>query len=99
MPSQRSDSTSRRRRSIGQIADAYRTAHEIVSGAMALGVLAGGGYWLDKRLGWSPWLMLTGIVLGVLAAGASFVALLQRLDRESAIEKQRRAAERERESL
>ena len=32
-------------------------------------VFIAGGAWLDSRLGWSPWLLLTGVLLGVITAG------------------------------
>jgi hypothetical protein len=32
----------------------------------------GGGAWLDNRLGWSPWLMFVGILLGVATAAGLF---------------------------
>jgi hypothetical protein len=32
----------------------------------------GGGAWLDNKLGWSPWLLFAGIVLGVLISGGLF---------------------------
>jgi ATP synthase protein I len=33
----------------------------------------GAGYWLDRRLGTTPWLFLLGGVLGIAAAGVQFV--------------------------
>ncbi|OGR43021.1 MAG: hypothetical protein A2X35_04670 [Elusimicrobia bacterium GWA2_61_42] len=43
---------------------------------LAVAVLAGfwGGYWLDKKLGWAPWLMLGGAAAG-LAGGFYLVAM------------------------
>ena len=37
--------------------------------ACPLVVFIAGGAWLDSRLGWSPWLLLTGVLLGVIVAG------------------------------
>jgi hypothetical protein len=37
--------------------------------ACPLVVFIAGGAWLDGRLGWSPWLLLTGVLLGVITAG------------------------------
>ncbi|HET9493586.1 MAG TPA: AtpZ/AtpI family protein [Chloroflexia bacterium] len=37
--------------------------------ACPLVVFIAGGAWLDGQLGWSPWLLLTGVLLGVLTAG------------------------------
>ena len=85
----------RRRSRTGQIAQAYQTANEVVSGAMALGLLAGGGAWLDHRYGWSPVLTLTGAILGTVFAGASLRQLMRRLDQENARAKRRCAEDRE----
>lgn len=38
--------------------------------ACPLVVFIAAGAWLDARLGWSPWLMLTGVLLGMITAGA-----------------------------
>lgn len=35
----------------------------------------GSGAWLDNKLGWSPWLLFLGIVLGVASAGGLFYQL------------------------
>jgi hypothetical protein len=35
-------------------------------------VFIGGGAWLGNRLGWGPWLLLVGVVLGIASAGALF---------------------------
>jgi F0F1-type ATP synthase assembly protein I len=37
--------------------------------ACPLVVFIAGGAWLDNRLGWSPWLLLAGVLLGVITAG------------------------------
>lgn len=66
-----------------QIAQAYRNAHEVVSACMGLALLTGGGFWLDKRFGWSPLFTICGAVLGSITAAASLRRLLKRLDRES----------------
>lgn len=76
-------SSQRRKSQASQIAQAYRTAHEILSPAIGLGVLAGGGYWLDSKLGWTPALTICGACLGFVVAGVSLRALLRRLDQES----------------
>ena len=39
-------------------------------------VLGGIGYWLDDRLGWQPWLLLTGLFLGMAAGFLSFFRLV-----------------------
>ena len=38
-------------------------------------IFIGGGAWLDNQLGWSPWLLLVGIVLGLTTAGGLFYQL------------------------
>jgi F0F1-type ATP synthase assembly protein I len=78
-----------RRKRVKQVAQAYRAAHEVVSGAMSLGLMVLAGYWLDRKYGWSPVLTVCGALLGFVVAGLSFRQLLRRLDRESARNKQR----------
>ena len=72
-----------RRSQASQIAQGYRTAHEILSAAIALGLLAAAGYWLDLKLGWTPALTVCGACLGFVFAGVSLRVLLRRLDQES----------------
>ncbi len=85
----------RRRSKASQIAQSYRAAHEVVSAAMSLGLLIFGGFWLDKRYGWSPVLTICGACLGLVVAGESLRQLLRRLDRESAELKRKAAKARE----
>lgn len=86
----------RRKSAAAQIAQGYRTAHEILSAALSMGLLTGGGYWLDQKVGWTPVLTICGAVLGFVVAGVSLRALLRRLDHESAEEKRaQRPAEEE----
>jgi len=47
-----------------------------VAGCVAVGV--GLGIWLDSRLHTSPWLLLVGLVLGVVSAVASVRAQVRR---------------------
>ena len=35
-------------------------------------VFIGGGAWLDNQLGWGPWLLFVGIILGLTSAGGLF---------------------------
>jgi ATP synthase protein I len=53
----------------GDIASAYRRAAPVLDGVyqMVAVVLVGtlGGWWLDGRLGTSPWLVLIGAILGI----------------------------------
>jgi F0F1-type ATP synthase assembly protein I len=39
-------------------------------------VLGGIGYWLDARLGWQPWLLLAGLILGMAAGFLNFFRLV-----------------------
>lgn len=84
MPQRKSETSQHRQLRASQLAQAYRTAHEVVSGALSLAVMTGGGYWLDKRFGVSPVLTICGASLGFVVAGVSLKTLLQRLDQESA---------------
>ena len=77
----------RRGNRIAQMAQAYRAAHEVVSGAMSLGLMALGGYWLDRKYDCSPVLTVMGACLGFVVAGVSLRQLLRRLDQESARKK------------
>ena len=72
-----------RRRRISAIAQAYRESNEVMSAAMAVALLAGGGYWLDLRLGCKPMLTICGLLLGCGMAAASLRQLLIRLDEQS----------------
>jgi F0F1-type ATP synthase assembly protein I len=85
----------RRRSRASQIAQAYRTAHEVVSAAASLGLLVFAGYWLDAKYGWGPLLTICGALLGLVVAGVSLRQLLRRLDRESAELKRKAAKARE----
>jgi uncharacterized membrane protein YedE/YeeE len=35
-------------------------------------VFIGGGAWLDSKLGWGPWLLFLGVILGIASAAALF---------------------------
>ncbi len=93
-----SESDQRRRSQTSQIAQGYRTAHEILSAALALGLFVGAGYWLDRKVGWSPVLTICGACLGFVVAGVSLRALLRRLDQESARKKAQKPGNRESQS-
>lgn len=95
MSSGQPNNNERRRSRASQIAQSYRAAHEVVSAAMSLGLLIFGGFWLDKRYGWSPVLTICGACLGLVVAGASLRQLLHRLDRESAELKRKATKARE----
>ncbi|MFN8709700.1 MAG: AtpZ/AtpI family protein [Planctomyces sp.] len=71
------------RRRISEIAEAHRTANDVVSSALGIALFAGGGYYLDSRFGWSPVLTIVGAVFGFVSAGFSLRNLLRRLDGEA----------------
>ncbi|MCA9084997.1 MAG: AtpZ/AtpI family protein [Planctomycetaceae bacterium] len=77
------DPASRRRRRLTGIAQAYRDSQEVMSGALSLAVLIGGGYWLDMKFGTQPLFILSGLVLGCLTAAVALRQLLVRLDNRS----------------
>ncbi|MFN3168619.1 MAG: AtpZ/AtpI family protein [Phycisphaeraceae bacterium] len=37
--------------------------------SMVIGGMAWGGYWLDGKLGTEPWLLMTGVCVGILGGG------------------------------
>ena len=85
------DEDRQRRKRAFKVAEGYRTAHEVISAAMTLGLLVLGGFWLDKKYGWSPLFTICGACLGLVVTGVSLRQLLRRLDNESAQEKRRRS--------
>ena len=85
------DRTSRRRRSINSIAQAYRESQEVMSICLSLGLLVGGGYWVDLEFGFKPIFTVVGVVLGFVTAGFSLRRMLEKSDRRS---RQRRESER-----
>jgi len=54
-----------------------------MTGAVSMAVMMGGGYWLDRKYGFSPLLTICGACLGFVFAGVSLRALLRRLDQDS----------------
>lgn len=70
---------------------AYATVGLDFAVAIAIGLYA--GWWLDKKLGWTPWLMIVGLLFGV-AAGFNLLlkaAKRMREETEREDEEQRRA--------
>jgi len=59
------------------LASAWRKAEPILGGVYqmlaALGLCMLGGWWLDKKLGWTPWLLVAGAVVGGGAGMTLFV--------------------------
>jgi F0F1-type ATP synthase assembly protein I len=66
-----------------QIAQAYLMANEVIAMAVGIALLAGGGWWLDRRLGCEPLLILLGAGLGLVSAGFSLRRILRRIDGET----------------
>ena len=88
------DRSSRRQRRMSAIAQAYRDSNEVMSAALAVALLAGGGYWLDLKYGWKPVLTICGLVIGCLMATASLRRLLIRLDKQSEAKRNRSETKR-----
>jgi ATP synthase protein I len=42
-----------------------------------------GGQWLDKKLGTAPFLMIVGLILGVIAGGRSLIAAARKANARS----------------
>ncbi|MCA9036485.1 MAG: AtpZ/AtpI family protein [Planctomycetaceae bacterium] len=78
-----------------QIAQAYRAANEVISGAVALVICVGCGYAADARFGCRPVLTVCGACLGFATWGLSLRQLLLRIDRESKEQKKLQAENRE----
>ena len=85
------DSSVHRRQRAASIAQAYRTAHEVVSAALGIALFAGLGFWLDGWLNCKPALTICGAILGFVFAGFTLRRILVRLDRESAKRQQERS--------
>jgi len=68
------------------MASSYRKAGPYIdaswqlAGAVGLGTLA--GWWLDKKLGTGPWLLVAGALLGIGLGFYLFFKILMTLDKE-----------------
>jgi F0F1-type ATP synthase assembly protein I len=62
---------------------ASRWVHQITSIAMELALLTIAGYWLDRRWGTSPWLVIIGACVGFLVSGLSLAQMIKRLSRSA----------------
>ena len=51
-----------------------------------LALCGGLGWWLDSKLGWKPWLLVTGVMLGGGLAFAQIVLSVQRGTKSAAID-------------
>ena len=71
---------------LGKFAEAYRKAGPYLNlgwtfaAAVGLGCFA--GWWLDKKLGTAPWLLVAGSVLGMTAAFISFFRTISALGKK-----------------
>lgn len=63
------------------IAIAMRYANQVSSLAFELVIPIGGGMWLDRRYGTSPWLMIAGVLIGSALAALGLRRLMNELDR------------------
>lgn len=61
-----------------QAGDAYRLASAGFDFFLMLIVPTGIGYWLDKKFGTGPWLLLSGVILGFIAGLVALVRLSNR---------------------
>lgn len=64
-----------------------------IAGAMLLFVL--GGYFADEWLGTSPWLLILGVVLGMVAVVGTLIRSVQAIEVENARRKASAARERD----
>lgn len=62
---------------------------------MAMAFFTGLGWWLDEQFGTSPWLILTGGVLGVLGIFILLFRIVREMNEKTTRERQRRAAKRQ----
>ena len=71
---------------LGKLADAYRKAGPYLNlgwtfvAAVGLGCLL--GWWLDKKLGTTPWLLVAGSTLGLVAGFVSFFRVVTELGKK-----------------
>jgi len=60
-------------------AQPYLDAVWLMTGSVALGTLT--GYFLDRRLGTKPWLLVAGALVGIVAGFYSFIRAVTALDK------------------
>ena len=80
------EQSDRREEGVGEgIASSYRKASPYIdaswqlAGAVALGTLL--GWWLDKKLGTGPWLLVAGALFGIGVGFYLFFKILMNLDK------------------
>ena len=64
-----------------QTAVAYRVLVDMIAGLLVGGFL---GYWLDRWLGWAPWSLVTGLVLGFVAGANNAWRAIRDYSRDAA---------------
>jgi ATP synthase protein I len=60
---------------------AYRVLVDMIAGLLVGGFL---GYWLDRWLGWAPWSLVTGLVLGFVAGANNAWRAIRAYSRDAA---------------
>lgn len=65
-----------------QAAEPYIQASWSLAGGVGLGVLA--GYWADKKLGTTPWLLVAGSCLGMAVGIYSFIRAILDVEKRKA---------------
>jgi ATP synthase protein I len=69
----------------------YLNLGAMIAGCMVAGVLL--GYWLDKELETSPWMVLGGSILGIVSGFYHFFKVVMRLDKKARDEKDGKAGD------
>jgi ATP synthase protein I len=80
-PSDRERRTPDDEKGLSSLAEGYRKAAPYIGASWSLvasvGVFAGLGYWLDKRMGnRTPWFLLLGALLGMIGGFISFFRIV-----------------------
>jgi ATP synthase protein I len=79
---------------INRVVSAYQKAGPVLNGSWQLmgstGLGALLGWWLDKKLGTTPWLLLAGSVIGATAGMIAFIRTALAADKKTKTEKKGR---------
>ena len=74
MPEKESDSEREERgRSLAEALKYAQISGMLIGPMLALGAI---GYWVDGRFGTKPWLLLTGLILGMIGGFVNFFRLV-----------------------
>ena len=60
---------------------AYRVLVDMIAGLLVGGFL---GYWLDRWLGWAPWSLVTGLIVGFVAGANNAWRAIRAYSRDAA---------------